>query len=73
MGFCVTNDKTGTGGIFEEAAAGKAPEQDHDQRYHRGLRGEPHDLLLPFQGHLRSGGLDPCRGCRQGDGRPPRF
>lgn len=49
MGFCVTNDKTGTGGIFQEVAAGKAPEQDHDQRYHRGLRGQPHDLLLPFK------------------------
>ena len=30
-GFCVTDNQTGTGGIAEKAAAGKAPEQDHDQ------------------------------------------
>ena len=36
----------------DEAAAAKAADQNHDCRHHRGLRGQPHDLLLSLSGHL---------------------
>ena len=35
----------------------KAADQNHHQRHCRGLRYQPHDLLLPFQGYLLSCGM----------------
>ena len=67
-GICVTDDKEGAGGIAEKAAAPETAEQDHDQRYHRGLRCQPDDVLLPLQGYLRPCGLDHGRGCCEGAG-----
>ena len=52
----VTGDQARARGLAQESAAAKTPEQDHHQRYHRGLRHQPHDVLLSLQGHLR-----PCR------------
>ncbi len=52
----VTGDQTRARGVAQKSAAAKASEQDHHQRYHGGLRHQPHDVLLPLQGHLR-----PCR------------
>ena len=52
----VPDHEAGAGAVAQKPAAQKAPDEDHDQRYCRGLRHQPHDLLLSLQGYLRSGG-----------------
>ena len=44
--------QTGTGAVLKESALEKAPDENHHQRHSGGLRHQPHDLLLPFQGYL---------------------
>ena len=38
---------------IEKFIGAKAVKQNHHQRYCRGLRYQPYDLLLPFSGYLR--------------------